>query len=159
MNPVAASRLTVVEQDDLPPVLIVDAVASIARRHLAALVADIDSGTVYPADVLRRLGDAGAWGSHVTSNGAADLRCAIQSMAAIGEVCGATAFMAWCQDTLAWYVTNSTNPALAARFEAGVSNGKILGGTGFSHPPAASPPTNEPKMHPPPVPRRPPPHP
>src|SRR5260370_41834040 len=134
MNPVAASRLTVVEQDDLPPVLIVDAVASIARRDLAPLVADIDSGTVYPADVLRRLGDAGAWGSHVTSNGAADLRCAIQSMAAIGEVCGATAFMAWCQDTLAWYVTNSSNPALVARFEDSVSSGKILGGTGLSNP-------------------------
>src|ERR1700737_611275 len=55
-------------------------------------------------------------------------------MAAIGEVCGATAFMAWCQDTLAWYVTNSSNPALVARFEAGVGSGKILGGTGLSNP-------------------------
>ncbi|HEY4833665.1 MAG TPA: acyl-CoA dehydrogenase family protein, partial [Bradyrhizobium sp.] len=134
MNPVAASRLTVVEEDDLPPPSTVDAVASIARRELAPLAADIDSGALYPAEVLRRLGDAGAWGSHLTRNGAADLRCAIQSMAAIGEVCGATAFMAWCQDTLAWYVTNSSNPALVARFEAGVRSGKILGGTGLSNP-------------------------
>ena len=49
-------------------------------------------------------------------DGAADLGCAIQSIAALGEVCGATAFMAWCQNTLAWYVTNSGNPALTARF-------------------------------------------
>jgi hypothetical protein len=55
-------------------------------------------------------------------------------MAAIGEVCGATAFMAWCQDTLAWYVTNSSNQALVAQFEAGVGSGKILGGTGLSNP-------------------------
>ena len=34
----------------------------------------------------------------------------------LGEVCGATAFMAWCQNTLAWYVTNSGNAALKARF-------------------------------------------
>src|ERR1700726_4254424 len=134
MNPVAASRLTVVEEDDLPPPSTVDAVASIARRELAPLAADIDSGALYPAEVLRRLGDAGAWGSHLTRNGAADLRCAIQSMVAIGEVCGATAFMAWCQDTLAWYVTNSSNPALVARFEAGVGSGKNLGGTGLSNP-------------------------
>src|SRR5260370_30303393 len=84
MNPVAASRLTVVEDDDLPPPSTVDAVASIARRELAPLAADIDSGALYPAEVLRRLGDAAAWASHLTRNGAADLRCAIQSMAASG---------------------------------------------------------------------------
>jgi alkylation response protein AidB-like acyl-CoA dehydrogenase len=134
MNPVAASRLTVVDEDDLSPASIVDAVTSIARRGLAPLAADIDSGEVYPAELLRQLGDAGAWGSHLVKNGAADLRCAIQSMAAVGEVCGATAFMAWCQDTLAWYVTNSSNPALVAKFQAGVSSGKILGGTGLSNP-------------------------
>jgi alkylation response protein AidB-like acyl-CoA dehydrogenase len=134
MSSVAASRLTVDAESDFAPTSIADAVASIARRDLAPLAADIDSGTVYPADLLRRLGDAGAWGSHQTRNGTADLRCAIQSTAALGEVCGATAFMAWCQNTLAWYVTNSTNPALVARFEDGVSTGKILGGTGLSNP-------------------------
>src|ERR1700731_4621496 len=132
MNPVAASRLTVVEEDDLPPPSTVDAVASIARRELAPLAADIDSGALYPAQLLRRLGDAGAWGSHLTRNGAADLRCAIQSMAAIGEVCGATAFMAWCQDTLVWYAGNSTNLKLASRFGRGFATGRILGGTGLS---------------------------
>src|ERR1700737_5259591 len=113
MSLVAASRLTVDEEGNPSSTSVADAVASIARRDLAPLAADIDSGTVYPADLLRRLGDAGAWGSHRTSNGAADLRCAIQSIAALGEVCGATAFMAWCQNTLVWYVVNSGNPALA----------------------------------------------
>ena len=76
----------------------------------------IDEGTVYPDELLRRLGDVGAWESHRPRNGAADLRCAIQSISALGEVCGATAFMAWCQNTLAWYAGNSGNPALVARF-------------------------------------------
>ena len=64
---------------------------------------------------------------------AADLGCAIQSMAAIGEVCGATAFMAWCQNTLAWYAFNSPNPALA-NFADDVAAGRVLGGTGLSNP-------------------------
>ena len=103
----------------------------IARKELAPLAADIDSGKVYPAELLRRFGDAGAWGSHRPNNiGAADLGCAIQSMAAIGEVCGATAFMAWCRDTLAWYAFNSDNPALAS-FADDVATGRVLGGTGL----------------------------
>jgi len=134
MSSVAASRLTVEEEIALPPASIVDAVAAIARKDLAPIAADIDSGKVYPAELLRRLGEAGAWGSHRPGNGAADLRCAIQSIAALGEVCGATAFMAWCQTTLVWYAANSDNAALAAGFTDGVSTGEILGGTGLSNP-------------------------
>ena len=98
MGSVAVSRLAVDEETDLMPVSVVDQVAAMARKELAPLAAGIDSGDVYPADLLRRLGDAGAWSSHRPKNGAADLCCAIQSIAALGEVCGATAFMAWCQD-------------------------------------------------------------
>src|SRR6202171_4085744 len=134
MSSVAVSRLAVDDEPDLRRDSIVDQVASIARRELAPIAADIDDGTVYPADLLRRLGDAGAWGSHrPNNNGAADLRCAVQSIAALGEVCGATAFMAWCQNTLVWYAANSGNPALAG-FTHDVASGKILGGTGLSNP-------------------------
>jgi len=134
MNPVAASRVLVDEDSRLSSNSVADAVAAIARKDLAPLAPDIDSGKVYPADLLRRFGDAGAWGSHRPNNhGAADLRCAIQSMAAIGEVCGATAFMAWCQNTLAWYAFNSDNPALAG-FADDVAAGRVLGGTGLSNP-------------------------
>jgi alkylation response protein AidB-like acyl-CoA dehydrogenase len=132
MNAVATSRLPV---RDLPPASVADAVASIARKVLAPLAADIDSGSVYPADVLRRLGEVGAWRSHRPHpNGSADLRCAIQSTSALGEVCGATAFMAWCQNTLVWYAANSSNPALVAKFADDFATGKILGGTGLSNP-------------------------
>lgn len=131
MGSVAVSRLAVAE--DLPSASIADQVATIARKNLTPMTAAIDEGTVYPDELLRRLGDVGAWGSHRPSNGAADLRCAIQSMAVLGEVCGATAFMAWCQNTLVWYAANSANPALAT-FADDVAAGKILGGTGLSNP-------------------------
>ena len=90
----------------------------------------IDSGELYPEPCCAHLGAVGAWSSHVPKNGAADLRCAIQSIAALGEVCGATAFMAWCQNTLVWYVTNSANARLGSRFAHRVSSGAMLGGTG-----------------------------
>ncbi|MBV9563406.1 MAG: acyl-CoA/acyl-ACP dehydrogenase, partial [Bradyrhizobium sp.] len=111
-----------------------DEVAVIARKELAPLAAAIDSGAVYPDALLRRLGGVGAWSSHLPENGKADLRCAIQSIAALGEVCGATAFMAWCQNTLAWYAANSDNPRLVARFADDVASGRVLGGTGLSNP-------------------------
>src|SRR6266568_180381 len=134
MSSVAVSRLAVDEEPDLSRASIADAVASIARKDLAPLAADIDSGAVYPADLLRRLGDAGAWGSHRPNHGAADLRCAVQSIATLGEVCGATAFMAWCQNTLVWYAANSGNPQLLAKYADKFAAGKILGGTGLSNP-------------------------
>lgn len=134
MGQVAVSRLPVDDVGGNSPASVVAGVAAMARKDLAPLAAGIDDGTVYPADLLRRLGDVGAWGMHRPADGAADLCGAIQSIAALGEVCGATAFMAWCQNTLAWYVTNSGNPALTARFAEGVSTGRILGGTGLSNP-------------------------
>jgi len=134
MGPVAVSRLPVDDVGDPSPASVIAEVAAMARKDLAPIAADIDSGKLYPAELLGRLGDAGAWGSHRPNHGAADLGCAIQSIAALGEVCGATAFMAWCQNTLAWYVTNSGNPALTARFADAVCSGKILGGTGLSNP-------------------------
>ena len=103
-------------------------------KSLHPLAGAIDAGSVYPDELLRSLGKVGAWSSHVPQEGPADLRCAIQSMAVIGEVCGATAFMAWCQNTLVWYAANSTNPKLASHFADNFSSGRVLGGTGLSNP-------------------------
>ena len=131
MGSLAVSRLA---NDDLSSASIAEQVAIIARKNLAPQAAAIDAGTVYPEELLRRLGKVGAWGSHRVKNGAADLRCAIQSMAALGEVCGATAFMAWCQNTLVWYAANSDNPKLSAKFTDKFASGQVLGGTGLSNP-------------------------
>ncbi len=131
MGSVAVSRHD--NASDLPA-SIVDQVTAIARKNLAPMAPAIDEGTLYPGELLRRLGDVGAWGSHVPKNGAADLCCAIQSIAALGEVCGATAFMAWCQNTLVWYAANSGNSALVVKFADKFSTGQVLGGTGLSNP-------------------------
>src|SRR5437660_8072387 len=131
MGSLAASRLPV---DDSPSASIAEEVATIARKDLAPLASAIDAGSLYPEELLRRIGSVGAWGSHIPANGAADLRCAIQSMAAIGEVCGATAFIAWCQNTLVWYVANSDNAKLTAKLTQRVASGQLLGGTGLSNP-------------------------
>jgi alkylation response protein AidB-like acyl-CoA dehydrogenase len=111
-----------------------DTVRALAKARLAPLAVGIDEGDVYPDDVLRAFGDVGAWRSHTPHNGNADLRDAIRAMAAIGETCGATAFMAWCQDTLGWYVANSDNARLRDRFAEAVTSGRTLGGTGLSNP-------------------------
>ncbi len=132
MGSLAVSRLA--SDETLPSVSIADQVAMIARKELAPHVLAIDEGTLYPDVLLRKLGDVGAWGSHQPENGAADLRCAIQSIASLGEVCGATAFMAWCQNTLVWYASNSDNPALVNKFAGKFASGEILGGTGLSNP-------------------------
>jgi alkylation response protein AidB-like acyl-CoA dehydrogenase len=131
MGSLALSRAEVLDQ---PAPSIAGEVARIAREQLAPLAAGIDAGTVSPAEVLRKFGEVGAWGSHVPHEGPADLRCAIQAMAEIGEVCGSTAFMAWCQNTLVWYAANSTNMKLAKRFGDAFSTGRVLGGTGLSNP-------------------------
>ena len=131
MGSLALSR---VEATDRPAPTIADEVARIARQELAPLAGAIDAGSVYPGELLRSLGKVGAWSSHVPQEGPADLRCAIQSIAVIGEVCGATAFMAWCQNTLVWYAANSTNLKLARRFGDSFSSGRVLGGTGLSNP-------------------------
>jgi len=131
MGSLAASRPAIEER---PSSSIADQVAAMARKNLAPMAAAIDEGAVYPSELLHRLGDVGAWGSHVPQAGQADLRCAIQAIAEIGEVCGATAFMAWCQNTLVWYAANSDNPKLAAKFGDGFATGRILGGTGLSNP-------------------------
>lgn len=130
----AASALASIEDGGTSATSVACEVASIARKVLAPLAAAIDAGSVYPEELLQRFGAAGAWSSHLPKKGAADLRCAIQSMAAIGEVCGATAFMAWCQDTLVWYAANSDNAKLAAKFTGDFAGGKVLGGTGLSNP-------------------------
>jgi alkylation response protein AidB-like acyl-CoA dehydrogenase len=134
LGSLAASALAPQERGGTSATSLAEVVGSIARKELAPLASAIDEGTIYPEELLRRLGEAGAWSSHVPQDGPADLRCAIEAMAALGEVCGATAFMAWCQNTLVWYVANSTNLKLARRFGDSFAHGRLLGGTGLSNP-------------------------
>ncbi|MDB5577488.1 MAG: putative acyl-CoA dehydrogenase family protein [Bradyrhizobium sp.] len=103
-------------------------VASLAKSELTPILQEIDDGEIYPDAALRKFGAIGAWSAH------ADLRDTTAGISAIGEVCGATAFMAWCQNTLVWYILNSENAALKAKYLGNAAGGKLLGGTGLSNP-------------------------
>jgi len=103
-------------------------IAALARSELTPIVHEIDDGSIYPEQVLRKFGEIGAWSAHD------DLRDTIAAISAIGEVCGATAFMAWCQDTLVWYILNSANTALKSKYLKDAASGRLLGGTGLSNP-------------------------
>ena len=102
-----------------------------ARSELFSLARQIDEG-FYPAGLLRRLGAEGAWRTHVSP--APDLAPAIEGMAALSEACMATGFMAWCQNTLVWYLLNSSNEAARSTYLEAVASGRTLGGTALSNP-------------------------
>ncbi len=113
-----------------------DRVAAVVRGDLAPLVKAIDKEHFYPADVLRKLGGAGAYTSHVTAltGGALDLTASIKAMSIVGRECLSTAFCVWCQSTFAWYADNTENSALRDRYAAAGGSGRQLGGTGLSNP-------------------------
>jgi len=107
---------------------LVDRIAALSRTELTPIALAIDEGEIYPDQALRHLGAIGAWSAH------GDLRDTISGISAIAETCGATAFMAWCQNTLVWYILNSGNAALKAKYLSDAASGRILGGTGLSNP-------------------------
>ena len=122
-----------VAESPVPPELLPGLHALLAA-DLAPAAERIDDGDLYPEDILRRLGALGAWRQHLPVDGGVDLWRAIEVTASIGAVCGSTAFLAWCQNTLVWYVANCGNEALRARFLEPVASGAVIGGTGLSNP-------------------------
>ncbi|MFT4095581.1 MAG: acyl-CoA dehydrogenase family protein [Rhodoblastus sp.] len=110
-----------------------EAVRQIATSELSAQVLDIDKGH-YPAETMRAFGKAGAWATHLAPDGKSDLREAIATMSIISQTCTSTGFMAWCQDTLGWYVLNTDNVELRERLLPRIGAGQQLGGTGLSNP-------------------------
>lgn len=124
----------VLARDAIP---VASRVRAVAERELRPLVSEIDLKGLYPKNVLRRLGAAGAFAQHhdgLSDAGSADLVSAIEAMAAIAEDCGSTAFCTWCQDACGWYLQNTENASLRDKFQAAVARGEILGGTGLSNP-------------------------
>lgn len=113
--------------------------STLAKIHalapeLSRVAEAIDKGELYPETLMRRFGEAGAWATHLPQDGEADLAAAIDCMAAMGERCGATAFLAWCQNALVWYLANTENERLREMHLAALASGQRLGGTGLSNP-------------------------
>ena len=118
-----------------------DPSAAQAQQHLAAalelelapLVNQIDDG-LYPATLMRRLGEMGMFSHHLSLGGLIDLPRAIADMAVVAESCMSTAFCIWCQDACGWYLENTSNAALRNRLQGCIASGGLLGGTGLSNP-------------------------
>ena len=113
---------------------LLSAVRAIAQGPLALRAQAIDEGA-YPEDILRQLAATGAMGAHIDRPGQpGSYMATIAAMAEAGKVCGATAFMMWCQSVCALYMDASGNPALTGERLSAHLAGQTLGGTGLSNP-------------------------
>jgi len=131
MNPIDMPA-TIVQATTTEDLLL--AVRSIAQGPLAQRAQAIDEGA-YPEDLLKQLASLGAMGAHIDRPGqAGNFMTTIAAMAEVGKVCGATAFMMWCQSVCALYMDASANPALKGERLTAHLAGKSLGGTGLSNP-------------------------
>jgi alkylation response protein AidB-like acyl-CoA dehydrogenase len=119
----------------LESVPVATTVRSVVATALRPLVRSIDEQGLYPAEVMRELGAAGAFHAHAGAVGNDHgLVAAIEAMTEVGSVCISTSFCVWCQDALVWYLANSENPVARQRFLGEVAQGRRLGGTGLSNP-------------------------
>jgi alkylation response protein AidB-like acyl-CoA dehydrogenase len=111
-------------------------VSSIVHAQLRPLAGRIDAEGIYPVEILRELGKAGAYAHHTREHGSgpSGIVAAVEAMTEVGEACLSTAFCMWCQDALAWYLDRSETPTPCARYLAAVASGGLLGGTGLSNP-------------------------
>lgn len=112
------------------------AVSEIVERHLKPLTVKIDLQGYYPESVMRKLGEAGAYRSHLAAargDGRTEMSEAIKAMAAVSRECLSTGFAIWCQDTCGWYLQNAANASVRERWIHRLAGGEVLGGTGMSN--------------------------
>ncbi|MDO4232856.1 MAG: acyl-CoA dehydrogenase family protein [Lautropia sp.] len=110
------------------------AVREIANGPLAALAEDIDRQGVYPEEIMRSLGEAGAFMAHLSGlPGGANYVTAINAIAEVSRVCGSTGFLMWCQMACTMYLERSANPDLHDDVLLEVATAEVLGGTGLSN--------------------------
>lgn len=126
------------EVTSLPPLsgdALLAAVRAVAQGPLQQQVEAIDRQGHYPAAVLRQLAALGAMSAHLDApSGPGSYALAIQAMAEVSRVCGATGFMMWCQAVCGLYLQQSGNPALMGEVLADHVCGVGLGGTALSNP-------------------------
>lgn len=111
---------------------VLEEVARIASERLPPVANRIDQEGYYPTDILRELGTAGAFASHMDRYGQR-FDMALKSMHEIARHCGSTGFLTWCHDVCGLYLERSENPALLARVPDHAA-GLTFGGTALSNP-------------------------
>ena len=111
------------------------AVRAYAQGPLAQKAQAIDREGYYPKPELQALAQLGAMSTHLDApHGAGDFGLAIQAMAEVARVCGASGFMVWCQAVCGLYLQQSGNHALTRDLLERHVQGLGLGGTALSNP-------------------------
>ena len=113
-----------------------DRIREISLREIRSRAFEIDKEGRYPVDILRRLGEAGAFAQHHNGFGedyCTNMGAAITAMSIVAQECLSTAFCTWCQDAFGWYVQNTENTTLRDKLQEGAATGEIPGGTGLSN--------------------------
>ena len=111
------------------------ALRAVIGAELAPITRQIDHDGLYPAQAMHALGGAGLYGHHLAATAARpSIGAAIDAMAAVSETCMSAGFCTWCQDASGWYLEQSDNAALRAKWQPGLASGIEMGGTGLSNP-------------------------
>lgn len=115
---------------------LIDDIRRIAEKELAPLAPRIDREGFYPEDVLREVGDAGAFRQHLPTAlpDGTGMATTIEAMAVLAEECLSTAFLGWCQNACAYYMEVSDNGFTRQTLLPRVAAGERLGGTALSNP-------------------------
>lgn len=116
--------------------LVLNQVRDIVRDQLSPLTLKIDEGH-YPAEIMRALGEAGAFRQHVASQNerqAFDIQAALSAMDMVSQECMSTGFMMWAQDVVCWYIEMSNNDYLKRNILPKLASGEAFGGTALSNP-------------------------
>lgn len=115
---------------------LLERVHSHVRSGLAPLVERIDRQGLYPETWLRELGALGGLAALAgPQHGGSGLGLAtqIEVATAVGQTCGATAFILWCQGASAWYLRQSPHTAARTRHLPALLRGELLAGSGLSN--------------------------
>ena len=125
-----------VNDQDVIPLTALDDLADLADRLFRPVAERVDQDGFYPTDALRGMVRASFRGLDSNDNGPAklDLMSPVLAIRATARACGASAFCLWCQAALAWYVEQTENTDIKARYQEAVVSGLVLGGTGLSNP-------------------------
>jgi alkylation response protein AidB-like acyl-CoA dehydrogenase len=108
------------------------ALEALLTEALKPKVTAIDLDGVYPADVLRLLGEHGYYMSAQTE--AETVSRNLSLIEDVASFCGSTAFMVWCHITAMSYVRNGHSEYLKREVLPELETGQLLGGTGLSNP-------------------------
>jgi alkylation response protein AidB-like acyl-CoA dehydrogenase len=109
-------------------------IETVLNKHLLPQVTRIDQEGLYPGDMLRILGDIGAFTLNNKSPNQ-NLFRTLQLIESVGKRCATTAFIVWCHTIAIQLVSESDNDNdyLKQKVLPGLTNGLIFGSTGLSN--------------------------